>query len=304
VPPDFAPLTPTITSPIYFQQPSSVYEQPNQILHQVDYSILPTAGIVYAGNIAPSTPVYIPPPQQIMAYMVPVPYAETQTIPIQHHALPTMLTVMKTEARKIIITSLPHSTTESALRNLLDKILTRTYTDVDPCQVIQDIEIVCHSNLKSRGYAFVVLETYHLAKSMVTAIDGLKFQNRQLSARFAKEGAQPCIQSMQSSSVPEQFYIPSSGADRRHPLTNGSSSKTNRSSRQAKGLSTKYQSAVPDAPWPSSLSESASSCSTRDGGSEMGNGSDGTKDVDPDMKRSDSFKAPLVVCSNGREHIK
>lgn len=100
--------------------------------------------------------------------------------------------VVKTEARKIIITQLPHGITSSALHELLTKIVSSSkrlssYSSAP----VQSIEIATHVDGKAKGHAFAVFETHAIAKVVVRAVDGMRFQGRVLSARFAKEGAEP-----------------------------------------------------------------------------------------------------------------
>lgn len=100
--------------------------------------------------------------------------------------------VVKTEARKIIITQLPHGTTSSALHELLTKIVSNSkrlsgYSS----SAVQSIEIATHVDGKAKGHAFAIFETHTIAKVVVRALEGMRFQGRVLSARFAKEGAEP-----------------------------------------------------------------------------------------------------------------
>lgn len=100
--------------------------------------------------------------------------------------------VVKTEARKIIITQLPHGTTSSALHELLTKIVSSSKRSSSHASTaVQSIEIATHVDGKAKGHAFAIFESHAIARSVVRAVDGLRFQGRVLSARFAKEGAEP-----------------------------------------------------------------------------------------------------------------
>lgn len=56
---------------------------------------------------------------------------------------------------------------------------------------MQSIEIATHVDGKAKGHAFAIFETHTVAKTVVKAVHGMRFQGRVLSARFAKEGAEP-----------------------------------------------------------------------------------------------------------------
>lgn len=242
--------------------------------------------------MAPSTPVYIPAPQPVIAYMVPVPYAESsmspQSPPITQPEVHPAPAVIKTEARKIIICSLPHNTTTNELHDLLIKLLSKSRSfSGDPYQALQDVEIARHSDQKSRGHAFAIFDTHPVAKDMVKALDGLKFQNRVLSSRLAKEGAEPAKHGQ------EQYAVPTSGADRRYPLTPGPSTNSHREKGSRSGRRERNgERAV-------SSERHRSSRSGRDEGGEKRHR---TKSNERSKGRSDSFNTPLVVSSSGKEH--
>jgi len=139
----------------------------------------------------PSTPVYIPPAPSIVTYTVPLVYPENpvSSTTTNYYASPAS-TVIKTEARKVIITQLPHSTSTSDLRDLLFNNIAQLSKNYS-YDAIEDVEIATHADGTPRGHAFAVFESYSLAKSVVKSLDGLKFKGRTLQARFAKEGVEP-----------------------------------------------------------------------------------------------------------------
>jgi hypothetical protein len=130
-------------------------------------------------------------PQQVYTYAVPYmgsAYSNTCVSPTS----PPAPSVIKTEARKIIITQLPHGTTTAALHELLTTIISSSKRlsnlSVSP---VQSIELATHVDGKPKGHAFAILETHAIAKTVAKAIEGLRFQGRVLGARLAKEGAEP-----------------------------------------------------------------------------------------------------------------
>jgi len=151
------------------------------------YSVTSAPGIIYTPNMESCTPVYFPP--TLVTYTVPG-YAEDppSSSNINHYPSPASA-VVKTEARKIIITQLPHSVSKSDLRDLLFSTiakLSRGYS----YEAVEDVEVVIHADGTPRGHAFAVFESYSLAKYVVKTLDGLKFKGRTLQARFAKEGVE------------------------------------------------------------------------------------------------------------------
>jgi RNA recognition motif-containing protein len=165
--------------------------------------------VIYTSNVVASTQVYIP-PQPVYAY--PVPYMSSNFSPASAPVSPTSPTsppLIKTEARKIIITQLPHGITSSALHELLTKTISNSkHTATFSSSSVQSVEIATHVDGKAKGHAFAVFETHAIAHTVVRAIDGLRFQGRVLSARFAKEGAEPS--SRYYSGVREEQVVASS----------------------------------------------------------------------------------------------
>jgi len=140
---------------------------------------------------------------------------------------PASTPVIKTEARKIIITQLPHTTTSAELTNLLVKEISKGKYKLSigsPSRATQEVTIAVHSDGKPKGHAFAVFETHQIAKYVINTLHGQKFQGRVLNARFAKEGAEPWRK--QSPLVDPQFLPPRL---ERQPMASTSSSSPNRS---------------------------------------------------------------------------
>ena len=138
-----------------------------------------------------SAPVYTPPTPPTAPYSVPMVYSETPIAPpaTDYYASPTS-TLIKTEARKVIITQLPQSTSTADLHDLLFSTIAQMSKSYS-YEAVEDVEIATHADGTPRGHGFAVLESYSLAKSVVKSLDGFKFQGRTLQARFAKEGVEP-----------------------------------------------------------------------------------------------------------------
>ena len=192
----YTPLSPAFSSDRYFQPRAPTYEAlPTQFAAPPtpQYFTQP-ASVVFAGYIPPSTPVYVP-QQQVLSYAAtPMPFA-TATAPAPNLVAPLQLaypassTVVKTEARKIILTQLPHNISKSELCHVLEKAGFKCRS-TSQRNHIQEIELARHSDGASKGHAFVVFESHHYAKRAVEALNGIKFQGRGLQVRMAKEGAE------------------------------------------------------------------------------------------------------------------
>lgn len=186
------PVSPTYSTTFQYYQPQSpVYDGPSSPIYASPISQYPVAttpsGVVYTTNIVAATQLYMP--QQAYTYAVPYMNSSYSSNPTSPTSPPP---VVKTEARKIIITQLPHGTTSSALHELLTKIVSNSkrlshYSSA----AVQSIEIATHVDGKAKGHAFAIFETHTVAKTVIRAVDGMRFQGRVLSARFAKEGAEP-----------------------------------------------------------------------------------------------------------------
>jgi len=180
----------------------------------LQYSMGPAApAMLYGGNIAPALPGYLP-QQPVYTYVAP--YVD-YPIPLPNVSTPSQTppTNSKNESRKIIISQLPHTITSSDLRDLLAKAADKCGSASSTSRsssLIHDIEIAKHGDGKAKGCASIVLESRHLARAVVKVVDGMKYQGRVLSARLAKEGAEPGRQS----SPPGKLYMPSGSSSSSH----------------------------------------------------------------------------------------
>ncbi|CZT53363.1 uncharacterized protein RSE6_14866 [Rhynchosporium secalis] len=115
--------------------------------------------------------------------------------------------VTRPEARRIIITGLPPTSTEKDLQELIQSASStvtptlgtvpnpsqglRTHDGPDGTRhYLQHLELVRHVNGTPKGHAFAVLESYATAKSTIDALNGIRWRGRRLRARFAKEGVE------------------------------------------------------------------------------------------------------------------
>jgi RNA recognition motif-containing protein len=102
--------------------------------------------------------------------------------------------VVQTEARKVIIKGLPRDTSEAALINLIDQFCSHSSSSRSHrsySSSIQHVDLARHSDGRLKGHAFIIFETHRIAKKAVDAINGHKFQGRELRATLAKEGVEP-----------------------------------------------------------------------------------------------------------------
>ncbi|KAH8780407.1 hypothetical protein BGZ57DRAFT_726552, partial [Hyaloscypha finlandica] len=164
------------------------------------FSAAPQPTIVYAGNMAPATPIYIPQRQPVyacfpMAFNNSVMSPPSTVKSIQQ--VPTSTVngpVVQTEARKVIIKGLPRDTSEAALISLIDQFYSRSSSSRSSrpySTAIQHVDLARHSDGRLKGHAFVIFETHRIAKKVVESIDGRKFQGRELRVTLAKEGVEP-----------------------------------------------------------------------------------------------------------------
>lgn len=118
--------------------------------------------------------------------------------------------IIQQEPRKIIICHLPHSITDIELQALLEraaqKTKSRTVAQLDQYPVEQ-FEILRHSNGKPKGHAFATFYSPNIAKRVVDALDGKRYQRRDLKVRLTKEGVES---TRQPSPIPEEemFTVP------------------------------------------------------------------------------------------------
>ena len=189
---NYSPVSPAFSNISYFAQPSPalipVYENPSPC--QSEYLSLPTppGGMVLAGSMAPSTPVYFPAAQPIYPYVAQMPYIPPPTPQpsSSHQTLATSTSSVTFETRKIVITGLPRSTTDAELGDLLGQQFSSKSRHRG---AVQSFEVARYPDGSPKGHAFVVLETHEIARRLVGRLNKLKFQGRELKARLAKEGA-------------------------------------------------------------------------------------------------------------------
>jgi len=252
------------------------------------------SSVVYAGNMAPSTPVYIP---QQSLYMVPPPPTEhtyakhiiASPTPGYQQTPPPIPSVIKTEARKIIITKLPHSTAPYELDELLSNVISKYRTSNGGYyEPIYDIEMAKHVDGTPRGHAFAVFENHNIAKLVVQSLNGMIFQGRALQARLTKEGAEPSKRH-----APAISGLISPPSEHCQPLT---SSNSNRSvSKPPKHFKDTDRRLLPTIPSSSGSSgRDRSSKPSKDTGSEKKEKLR-TKYCEPPRRRPSSLDTPLVV---------
>ena len=239
---NYPPVTPTFSPLQYVQQRTPRYDTAQYSIQQsVDQFSLPapTGGLVYAGDLVPSTPVYCPAP--VRAYAVPSNYREAPISPPSttsgYHAPPDSTPVVKTEARKVIITQLSSSTSVAELKEQLVKIISKSnpkarISSSASQSMIHELEIATHSDGKPKGHAFAVFETYELARHVITSLDGLRYRGRTLSARFAKEGAEPANRHSPQALSDSQTISPPS--NRRQPVSSSYSSSSRHSGKTSR----------------------------------------------------------------------
>jgi hypothetical protein len=201
---NYSPVSPVYSTGGYYQPPSPIYEAPQSafaVNQPVEYfSAAPQPTIVYAGNMAPTTPIYIPQRQPVyacfpMAFNNSVMSPPSTVKSIQQ--VPTSTVngpVVQTEARKVIIKGLPRDTSEAALVSLIDQFYSRSSSSRSSrpySTAIQHVDLARHSDGRLKGHAFVIFETHRIAKKVVESIDGRKFQGRELRVTLAKEGVDP-----------------------------------------------------------------------------------------------------------------
>jgi hypothetical protein len=185
-------MSPTYSTFQLYPAQSPVYDGPSSPIYASPVSPYQVAtspsGVVYAGNVVAPTQLFMS-QQPAYAYTMPYlnsPYHSSSASPASP---PPMV---KTEARKLIITQLPHSTTSSSLHELLTQIVSNSKRSSSYSSTpVQSIEIATHIDGKAKGHAFAIFETHTIAKSVKEVVNGMRFQGRVLSARFAKEGAEP-----------------------------------------------------------------------------------------------------------------
>lgn len=202
--PQSSQFSPVFSNSTYYEPPSPAYETPTTaypVTQSMEY-IAPQSSIMYAGNMVPSIPIYVPQQQQALypCFQMAGPIGFNSAImspPSTNRALqqpPTNMIngpIVQTEARKVIIKGLPQDTSESALTTLIDHLCSRPSSRSSFHPTIHSMELVRHRDGKPKGHAFVVFDNHRMAKKVASAVDGHKFQGRDLRASLAKEGVEP-----------------------------------------------------------------------------------------------------------------
>ena len=151
-------------------------------------------------NFTPVTPLYAAPPilipTRVPTYMAPPPTPEMMRCPVPvpyQQPAPTPTPVVRTEARKIVITKLAHSVDEATLEALLRGVTLSHSPPGSECHV--KAEIAYHTSGERKGerkdHAFSVFQTAALARRAIRALNGYEFHGRRITVKLAKEGERP-----------------------------------------------------------------------------------------------------------------
>jgi hypothetical protein len=179
----------------YYQLPPRIYEAPlntfaiNQPLKYL--TAAPQPANVYACNMAPLTPIYIP--QRQLVYP-PMGFDTSLMSPPNKLSTGTFSRPGVQTKAKVIIKRLPRDTSEAALINLINQFCSHSSSSRSHrsySSSIQHIHLARHFDGRLKGHAFIIFETDYIAKKAVKAINGHKFQGRELRVTLAKEGVEP-----------------------------------------------------------------------------------------------------------------
>ena len=243
--------------------------------------------------MAPSTPVYIPQHQPVYACFpmafntcMMSPPNTVRGLPQSPPSNTVNGPVVQTEARKVVIKGLPRDTSESALTTLIDQLCSKSSSRASFHPTIHFMDIARHRDGKLKGHAFVVFESHRIAKKVVSAVDGHKYQSRELRATLAKEGVEPKQSTFQQGyptpDYPSAVYAVDERQNQLQPAA------------PIKSSSKEYR----DAQWVGDGSEKTSSSKgkekTKDGSSGRERGRSRAKD------RESSRTTPVVVDGSGR----
>ncbi|CAD6442991.1 db6e9eb7-3782-4db9-9d22-6475528ff2e9 [Sclerotinia trifoliorum] len=138
--------------------------------------------ILYAGDVAPSTPMFISPLQTFTTSPPLLPSAEQYDT----------MSIVKS---KVIITQIPHHASTTDLRNLIHAGIKAKFLDTssaeNPLAALCSMKIEKHPDGRQKSHAFLSFETYSMARAIVDMLDGVDFKGRNLRVKLAKEGAEP-----------------------------------------------------------------------------------------------------------------
>ncbi|KAF7856255.1 uncharacterized protein EAF02_011514 [Botrytis sinoallii] len=137
--------------------------------------------MLYAGDMAPDTPVYIQPSPQSFAAS-PISYMTQRS------------DKMKIVRSKVIITQLPRETSTSYLKTHLYNVIKSKYrgspSTENPLDALHNMIIEKHPDGRQKCHTFLNFDTHNMAQDMVEMLDGLVFCGKVLRVKLAKEGAE------------------------------------------------------------------------------------------------------------------
>lgn len=207
LPVSYSPVSPTFSDGPFYQPPSphyttapplTAYPNTSQYIPCVPPHMLFTSTTAAPVLVAPqiiSQPLYKIPymPNNMQS---PMQDFAPATLPT-HRSPPPPVHVIHTEARKVIITGLPHTIGRGEIKGLvLSRISSssssssRRHAPPPSTHLIQTIELAKHSDGSPKSHAFVVFESQHIAQRAINSLHGFKWQGKKLTARFAKEGVE------------------------------------------------------------------------------------------------------------------
>ncbi|TGO48551.1 hypothetical protein BCON_0237g00070 [Botryotinia convoluta] len=139
--------------------------------------------VLYAGDMAPDTPVYIQPSPQSFAASPPISYMTQRS------------DKMKIVRSKVIITQLPRETSTSYLETYLYNVIKSKFrgspsTEI-PLDALRNMIIGKHPDGRQKCHTFLTFDTHNMAQAMVEMLDGVVFCGKVLRVKLAKEGAEP-----------------------------------------------------------------------------------------------------------------
>ncbi|TGO28050.1 hypothetical protein BPAE_0033g00520 [Botrytis paeoniae] len=139
--------------------------------------------MLYAGDMAPDTPVYIQPSPQPFATSPPISYMTQRS------------EKMKIVRSKVIITQLPREISTSYLETYLYNVIKSEYrgspSTENPLDALRNMIIEKHPDGRQKCHTFLAFHTHNMAQVMVEILDGVVFCGKVLRVKLAKEGAEP-----------------------------------------------------------------------------------------------------------------
>ncbi|THV48033.1 hypothetical protein BGAL_0272g00120 [Botrytis galanthina] len=139
--------------------------------------------MLYAGDMAPDTPIYIQPSPQSFAASPPISYITQRS------------DKMKIVRSKVIVTQLPRETSTSFLKTYLYNVIKSEYrgspSTENPLDALRNMIIEKHPDGRQKCHTFLTFDTHNMAQAMVEMLDGVVFRGKILRVKLAKEGAEP-----------------------------------------------------------------------------------------------------------------